>query len=203
MSIETILPDIVTGAGIELDAAERNVNSTNKHMRQLVSLMNQAGQDIVKRAEWSRAYAELTIAANVTQIDLPTDYYKLAETGAIRLSNQGVYAPVRIIVEPASWAFIKDTESVQPYAHIANGKLYFHPDSGITGGSMTYVKKGWLTNGSEFVAANSDQPIFPEQLLLSSVLWRWNRQRGLPYDDLAAEFEANFTAAINADRGVA
>lgn len=201
MSIETILPDIIAACGI--DVSENNVNSTDKHMRQIVSLMNQSGQDIVTRAEWSRGYASLDIPAMAASINLPADFYKLAETGAISLIDQGGFTPVRVIVEPASWAFIQDQTSTQTYAHISNDKLYLEPSAGLLGARMVYVKKGWLTNGAEFVTDNAEQPIFPESLLLSSVLWRFNRQVGLPYDDLAAEFEANFTAAINADRGVA
>ena len=201
MTIGTILPDIIAGCGITV--SDNNVNSGDKHMRQIASLMNQSGQDIVKRAEWSRNYGHVDIGASVTEITLPADFYKLAETGVVSVKEEGGFEPIRTVVEPATWAFIKDQTSEQRYCHIEAGKLYFTPDAGPEGSRMTYVKKGWLASGSEFVTDNADVPVFPESLLLSAVLWRFNRQVGLPYDDLAAEFEANFTAAINADRGMA
>lgn len=201
MSIETILPDIIAGCGI--DVSENNVNSDDDHMRQIVTMMNQSGQDIVKRAEWSRGYGEVDIGANLSEVNLPNDFYKLAEAGAISLKGHNEFVPIRVVVSPATWAFIRQQESEQHYAHIKGGKLNFSPSSGSMGARMTYVKKGWLMDGGEFITNNNNQPIFPEHLLITAVLWRFNRQIGLPYDDLAAEFEADFTAAINADRGVA
>lgn len=200
MNIETMLEDLVHGVGVQVTTL--NVASKEPHMRQLVSLMNQTGQDIVRRAEWSRSYETETIEANLTEISLPGNYFKMAERGAINLINVDGYEPVRIIVEPTTWKFTKAQTPLQTYAHISDGKLLFSPNSGASGAEMTYVKSGWLTDGNDHVTSNAQIPVFPASLLLSGVLWRWNRRAGLPYDDLAAEFEANFIAAVNADRGL-
>lgn len=200
MNIESMLEDLVHGVGLSITTL--NVASDEPHMRQLVSLMNQTGQDIVRRAEWSRSYENQTIAANLTEFPLPNNYYKMAERGTIHLVGSALYEPVRLIAEPATWKFMQARPSGQTYAHIADGKLLFAPDSGPNGAAMTYVKSGWLTDGKDHVTSNAQIPVFPTGLLLSGVLWRWNRRAGLPYDDLAAEFEANFTAAVNADRGL-
>lgn len=200
MTIETILEDMVNGVGVTVSSL--NVASQEPHMQQLVSLMNQTGQDLVKRAEWSKTFETVDIDANLSEFPLPSDYYKMAERGAINVKNADGFEPVRVISEPATWKFVSQYTPNQAYAHIAEGKLHFAPKTPVGGVQMTYVKSGWLTDGTEYVTSNSQVPVFPEFLLLSGVLWRWNRRAGLPYDDLAAEFEANFTAAINADRGL-
>lgn len=198
--IGDILEDLINGVGVQVTTL--NVNSTEPHMKQLVSLMNQTGQDIVKRAEWSRAFKTETIGPNLKEVALPQDFYKMAENGAINLLQADGYEPVRVIAGPATWRFVQQYTPEQVYGHITDGKLLFGPDTGLGGAEMTYIKKGWLTDGTEYVTDNMQMPIFPEFLLISGVMWRWNRRSGLPYDDLVAEFEANFVAAVNADRGL-
>lgn len=198
--IGDILEDLINGVGVQVTTL--NVNSTEPHMKQLVSLMNQTGQDIVKRAEWSRAFKTETIGPNLNEVALPQDFYKMAESGAINLLQADGYEPVRVIAGPATWRFVQQYQTEQAFAHITDGKIKFAPDTGPGGAEMTYIKKGWLTDGTEYVTDNMQMPIFPEFLLISGVMWRWNRRSGLPYDDLVAEFEANFVAAVNADRGL-
>ena len=202
MTIGTILPDIVAACGLVID--DVSVSNNEPHMRQIVSMMNQAGQDIVKRAEWSQGYRTVELDANLEEVSLPTNYYKMAETGAVFLLDGGGFVPVRLVSTPSTFEFAKQNESAQNFAHIANQKLYFWPGTGQLGAKFVYVTRGWIQGDGtkEFVTSDDDQPIFPESLLLSAVAWRWQRQNGLPYEDYVAEFEANFVAAINADRGI-
>lgn len=51
------------------------------------------------------------------------------------------------------------------------------------------------------MTADDDTTLFPERLLVKGVIWRWKRQKGLPYEDNLAEFEADLVQEINADRG--
>lgn len=200
MTIESILGDLTESVGISVE--NLSVASEEPHMRQLVSLMNQTGQDIVKRTEWSRTYASVDIPASVKEFSLPSDYYKMAERGTIVTKDPGGFVPIRVIPEPATWQFIQKERPGRPFAHISGGKVLFYPNSSAHGSEMTYVKRGWLTDGTERVTSDTQEPVFPEYLLLSGVLWRWHRRAGLPYDDLVAEFEANYVAAIRADRGL-
>lgn len=54
---------------------------------------------------------------------------------------------------------------------------------------------------SKALTADDDRTLFPERLLAKGILWRWKRQKGLPFDDSLAEFEADLLQEINADRG--
>ncbi len=201
MALVDILPDIVNGAG--LNVKNLNVTSEEEEMKHLVSLMNQAGDDISRRAEWSKAFKTENIPANVQTHALPADFQRMIERGALSLKG-GVFTPLRLVTDPASWQFLTGGTSVQTYCHIDNGDLLIYPGSGYAGATMKYISKNWLysgVTGSTRVTSDNQTTIFPENLLISSVLWRWNRLVGLPFDDLAAEFEANFASAITADRG--
>ena len=51
------------------------------------------------------------------------------------------------------------------------------------------------------MSSNEDDVLFPEHLLTRATIWRWQRQKGHPYEDLMGEFEAALNAEIMADRG--
>jgi hypothetical protein len=76
--------------------------------------VNQAGEDIAKRAEWSGLYTSDTIAGAASSHTLPSDFQEMGEKGSIYLNKtEGTFTPLRPIVDPAMWGFCCAT-SVKP-----------------------------------------------------------------------------------------
>lgn len=196
--IGDILPEILAECGI--DRTLPDVSSQTFEMRQIVALMNAAGRDINARAEWAKATAEVT-GTSVSTIVLPTDFQEMAESGAVILGGYQ-HSPVRPVVSPEMWQMLQKFPSAQPYFHLREGAIHFIPAIGVNGVTVRYVSKNWLI-GKSAVTDNADETVFPESLLSRSTIWRWKRQKGLPYDDILAEFESDLETAIRADRGVA
>lgn len=201
MSIEKVVQGIVDSVGLNIENV--SVSSQEEGMKRIVALMTQAGEDVSRRAEWSRSFKSVDIPANATEFDLPSDFQKMIDSGAIVIKGAG-FSPVRVIVDPATWGFLSTVGSDQHYCHISGNKLLFNPNTGYTGATLNYVSTNWLYEGdtlSSVITSDTQTPIFPDHLLSLGTLWRYNRMVGLPFDDLAAEFEANYTTALHSDRG--
>jgi hypothetical protein len=79
------------------------------------------------------------------------------------------------------------------------GKILFSPALDADGAKVRYVSKHWV-EGKEEITQNGDNLLVPERLIEKGAIWRWKRQKGLPYDDMLAEFEADLIGEIKADR---
>lgn len=196
MTIETILPWVMSECGLDVSAPD--ITSNDYQMRQIAALMNAAGKDINTRTEWSKATKVNSIPEGVTSTTLPVDYQEMAGAGAITLVNS--YGMFRPVTDETMWQFLSQNTPTTPYYHIRDGSIHFTTAIATGGAEMIYISKNWLGTKSE-ISDNADTPIFPEALLARGTIWRWRRQKGLPYEDLMAEFEADLEAAIQADRG--
>lgn len=191
MTAEAAILNILPEMG--LDVTNPNLSDGSFQSRQLLSLINAAGRDIASRGEWSRLFRSF-IADGDT--DLPDDFDRLTESGAIWAGT----TPVRVVLAPEQWAFLQARPSSQPYAHITGGQIRF---SGLSGeATVRYVSENWVNGSQREVTQNGDTFAFPARLVEGGVIWRWRRQKGLPYDDFIAEHEAAVEAALKADRGM-
>ena len=194
--IDTILPWVMSECG--LDVAAPDITSNDYQMRQIAALMNAAGKDINTRVEWSKAMSTFSVLAGETSEALPDDFQELAGSGAVtHVSTYGMFRPV---TDETMWQFLSQNEPSTPYYHLSGGSIHFTPAVLTGGATVAYISKNWLGDKA-VISDNTDEPIFPDALLARGTIWRWRRQKGLPYEDLMAEFEADLEAAIQADRG--
>ena len=193
--ISDILPEVLAECGIDVQSP--NINDASFQMRQIAALMNAAGRDIGRRAEWSKAVVPFTFSAG-SYFDLPSDFQQMADQGAV-VAGSNDYFPARPVTSPELWQMLEKFPSAQQYYQLREGKIYFSP--ALTGTvTIRYVSRNWLV-GRDKINSNADVPVFPEHLLARATIWRWRRQKGLPYDDVMGEFEAAMQAAIKADKG--
>lgn len=197
MSAETVLQNVLVEIG--LDRTTPQLTASDYETRQIKEFMNATGKEVSRRAEWSRLFQDLTVPGSVDQITLPDDFHQLTERGAVRLNKVGFH-PVRVVTAPEQWAFLTARPSAQPYCHLAGGKLLFASALDTDGALVRYVSKHWVT-GKEEITENGDTLLIPERLVEKGTIWRWRRQKTLPYDDLLAEYEADILVEIDADRG--
>ncbi len=196
--IGDILPEIL--AECNIDRASPAINDGTFEMRQITAFMNAAGREINTRVEWARGAAAFTVE-NVTSISLPADWQELAETGAVTVGTYD-YRPARLVKSPELWQLLQRLPSRQNYFRLEGPSIVFSPPIGPTGATVRYQSKNWLV-GKDGVTLNSDVAIFPERLLARATIYRWKRAKGLPYEDLMGEFEADLATAAKADRGLA
>lgn len=200
--ISDILPKILAECGLDRTAA--SIGDTDFEMSQLRAMMDAAGEEINSRVNWTRGERQLTVA-DTSSVDLPAGFMKLAGTSPITM---GLYdhIPVRQVTSTEMWMLLERMPSRQPYFRMENNSIKFIPAVGTQGATIRYQVKNWVLTevGEErsSVSSNGDSvQTFPERLLLRGTILRWKRQKGLPYADLLAEFEADLATEAKADRG--
>lgn len=67
--------------------------------------------------------------------------------------------------------------------------------------TVHYVSRNWAGTKDQ-ADQNGDTFVFPDRLMETGIVYRWRRQKGLPYDDQIAEHEAEIESALRADRGL-
>ena len=199
MTAQTALSSVILASGVDIPNAR--VDSTDIATRQFVAAMNATGKELNRRAEWPETMSSRTFISGVS-FDLPTNFSRLPERGAVRLvTSDDTYKPVRVVVAPEQWAFLESRESLQPYCHLSEGQLHFLPELDFNGAMVSYVTNEWVS-GSNQITEDGDTFNVPEELVVMGALWRWKRQKGLPYQDELAEYEAAMLADIKAGRGL-
>jgi hypothetical protein len=184
---------------VSLDRFSSVYGSTDDNAQTMVAIAQEAGDEIARRADWQKTLKSLTVTASPE--NFPSNFQRLTPGGAVRTSAG---AWVRPVTNSGQWAVIVLVPSTQPYFFMKGGQFLFSPTSAAVSAVIDYVSKNWILNGvteKAAFSADDDATMFPERLLIKGVLWRWKRQKGLPYEDNLAEFEADLTQEINADRG--
>lgn len=195
MTVETVLNNVLLEIGNDRTSAQ--ITATDYEMRQIKAFMDAAGRDLAARAEWSGLFTAAT--ATGASENLPADFWKMPESGDVRTSGG---AEVRAVTSPELWAFLAENPSTEYFYHLRGGQILFSPELPAGNATYTYISNSWCTGGTS-ITQNSNTVVFPERLLELGTIWRWKRQKSLPYDDYISELEADLQTAIAADRGAA
>lgn len=177
------------------------VGSIDETDRFMLATLHAAGDEIARRGDWSK----LIMSANVSAGALPADFQRLVSGNAVNVTAP-TPAPVRgPLSNDQINAIGRMGASANLYYAISGGAVVF--SRALTGETVTatYVSRNWLINGvtrRERAAADADETLFPERLLVAGVVWMWRRAKGQQYQDQLAEFEAMLALELNADRGV-
>lgn len=185
---------------VSLDRFASVYGSNDPNAQTMAALAQEAGDEIARRADWQAMLKGRTALSSPEP--LPADYERLTPGGAVRSAAGLFYRP---ITNTSQWAVIAGVASAQPYFMIKGNQILFSPAASGVGSVIEYVSSFWVLNDpggpGATLKADDDKTLFPERLLVKGILWRWKRQKGLPFDDTLAEFEADLVQEINADRG--
>ena len=198
MTLSDILDRVCLQAGIGIPSAY--ASSSDRTAKELVLHAQEAGEEITRRAEWSKMYREEDIAADATSHPVPADFHRLIMGGAITLKTS--YLPILPVRGADQWAFVQEIPSLQRFFFIKSGAFLFSPAVSAAGATLRYVSKNWIVDGSDALIADTNEPVFSGSLLALGTLWRYKRSKGLPYEDSHAEFEAELAREIVSDRGI-
>ena len=202
MTAESVLTSVFLEIGISKSSP--NLAGSDFDVLQIKEYMNQAGEDIAKRAEWQGLYTTETVPGSVSSHTLPSDFQEIGERGSVWLNKaSGTFTPLMPIIDPAMWDFAAQKPSAQLYWHIRGGEMQFSDTLDSDGAKFTYVSKNWVVGDKSAITQNSDTFLIPERLLRGLTVALWLREKGKPYDDQLAEYEANLRVDVAANRGAA
>jgi len=188
---------------VSLDRFSSVAGSADSAAQTMLTLAQQAGEEIAHRVDWNRLLKQATIAG--VPYTLPEDYHRPVP-GSLIITALGVF--VRPVLNSGEWEVMKYIGSAHPYYYRSEGTIDVVPTSAAEGATLNYVSGHFVAkiSGSDYTAvfeSDDDTPVFTEDLLVKNMVWRWKRQKGLDYTDDLSEFEAMLQSEIKADRGIA
>lgn len=196
MSGESILISVLLRCG--LSHLSPQITSDDFQTKEVVDLINETGRDLTLRAQWNALFKRHDLGTvtglSTLKEDLPSDFLRMS---AVTLPD-GSHA--RNIVQDDQWAFILNNRPSNAYCHIQQGYIMVRPGPTETGAALRYWSSEWCEAG-DALSQNGDAVYLPERVIVSGAVYRWHRKKGLPFDDLMAEHEAQIEAALSADRG--
>lgn len=199
MSGESILNKIL--CTLNLSKSNPQISGIDSDIMQLKCFINQAGVEACSRARWQKLLKKAVTGGNITQFVLPNDYQQMPEVSSVFL-NKPTYNAVRQVNETVLWGFLRANPSNIPYYYIADNKIEFSPQIDGDGVVIDYYSKNWVVGDKVEITQNSEESLIPDVVIEKGAIWRWKREKGLPYSDEMAEFEAVLASENGASRGL-
>jgi len=204
MSISSAIADAAAILSIYVPTSPVS-NTSDTSAAKLLAIAHEAGDDIVRRADWPRLLKNTTSSA--LPLAVPSDFLRLVPGGAINLVSSSP-APARGPLSSDQMAAISRLGVTTALYYAIEGQSIIGSRALTVGESISvyYISKNWLvsldgTTFSERAIADSDVALFPERLLVKAIVWRYRRETGLQYQDQLAEWEADIALEIRQTRG--
>lgn len=169
------------------------LGSSDPQIRQIYSLLEEEGNDLASRGDWT----ELTFEASHTTVATASQGTIESVSGSNNFShikNDTFWdftndLPVAVVTSQ-EWVDINAngiTGSYYYYTMIRGGTLYAYPTptAGLSW-KFHYVTNNWIlgadgTTYSQYFNLDTDTFLLPEKILVAGLTWRWKKEKGLSY----------------------
>ena len=198
MTLLTICQDAANEIGVPSPSAV--IGSTDTTAIQLLAAANREGKNLVTGYDWEVLVKEEnhTAIANESQgrlTAIATDFERFSNnTMWNRTSDRKFYGPLN----NTEWQTLKGSvqSGITNYFRIRGGKLLMNPVPTVGDAIFfEYISEWWVdTTGNGDANANryatdSNTTILDENLITLGVIWRFLKQKGLPYDNQLQEYQ--------------
>ena len=217
LEIAQAVADVV-GIG-EIPSMVNNREASARAMRRLI---DRAGRDMSRmRNPWGAGWTVqtreylITTQSGVDEYALPEDFEALIDG---TLWDRSTYREMRGTLSPQEWQQARSgliqTVAIAPLYRVRRSStgntraLFLEPvpaeEETLV---LEYVSKGWLRSARsegafiDRIESDSDEPIFDDDLMEMSAVWRFRQSRGLSYALELAEFEMARDRIFGADAG--
>jgi hypothetical protein len=198
MTLLTICQDAANEIGVPSPSAV--IGSTDTTAIQLLAAANREGKNLVTGYDWEVLVKEEnhTAIANESQGRLSaiaTDFERFSNnTMWNRTSDRKFYGPLN----NTEWQTLKGSvqSGITNYFRIRGGKLLMNPVPTVGDAIyFEYISEWWVdttgngdANATRY-AADANTTILDENLITLGVIWRFLKQKGLPYDNQLQEYQ--------------
>lgn len=201
MSFLTIMQAVAKNAGIEVPSTT-GANDAD-HVK-LAQFINEAGQELVRRADWGTLRKVVTLPGTGTasEYNIAPDFDRLCMGMTVA---HGINA-VRGSLTSDEWFSLPAVKGDPRYYHLRGARIGFYPYP-ATGSEIRvqYQSKNWVNNGATSASKmtiDTDVALIPEDLIEMGAIWRWRRHVGKDFSDQVSEFEAAFVDRARSDSPV-
>ncbi len=208
MTLLSIVQDASDRVG--LPRTTQVVGSNDMQVRQLLALLNQDGRELARRHPWQQLQKEktfTTIAQEIQTSVIPTDFDRFIDGTVYNRSRtrmaQGPLTPLQYQDYKSRLAsLVYDAFRVR-----GNDFLVLPTPSAGETWAFEYISTYWVTATGETAGSKSafdvdtDGSLFPDELHILGLTWRYKRSRGLDYAEDFNSYEAMFKALTGRDGG--
>ena len=198
MTLLTICQDAANEIGVPSPSAV--IGSVDTTVIQLLAAANREGKSLVSGYDWQTLVKEethTTIAAESQGVmtTIASDFLRFSnDTMWNRTTNRKFYGPLN----NTEWQTLKGivVNGVTNYFRIRGNLLLLNPIPTV-GQSLVfeYIGKNWVdttgdgsANATSY-AADANTTVLDEDLITLGVVWRFLKQKGLPYDNQFLEYQ--------------
>jgi hypothetical protein len=198
MTLLTICQDAANEIGVPSPNAV--IGSTDTTAIQLLAAANREGKNLVTGYDWEVLVKEEnhTAIANESQgrlTAIATDFERFSNnTMWNRTSDRKFYGPLN----NTEWQTLKGSvqSGITNYFRIRGGYLLMNPVPTVGDAIyFEYISEWWVdttgngdANATRY-AADANTTILDENLITLGVIWRFLKQKGLPYDNQLQEYQ--------------
>lgn len=210
MSLLTMIQDVCSDLGINEPSSV--VGSTDKQIKQLLTIANREGKDLASRFTWNVLVKEATFTQSAAALQgamttvAGSDFDKIIND---TMWNRSTTLP---ILGPS---MAKDWQALQafnitgpvPEFRIRGNSLYFSPDGANATDTIAfeYKSKNWCESsggtGQSSWQADDDVGLLDEDIMCLGIVWRWLKRKGLDYAEDFATYEKRVADKIGGDGG--
>lgn len=164
------------------------VGNAERQSVETLQFANEAGEELARRVDWGQLRETVTLTGNGTDLvhTLPAGFSRITPGVAVRAGT----ATVRPLSR-SEWNTLTPVQGTPRYFLLENKELTLWPylPSAATV-TVTYQTLYWTSAGGAAFAADAETSLIDEALFIKALSVRWRRQKGMPYQDEEAEFEA-------------
>ncbi len=185
MSLLTLCRGLALNVGLPIP--NEVLSASGREWGEAAQIANEVGQSLARRVAWGALTktAEMTGSGTV-----PADFDRLAEGVCVVASGM----PIRPMTR-AEWTMGPGTGSPR-YFLLETDKITFWPEGSA---SITYQSSTWTDAFTDTFTADDQSPLMDEGVFLLGLIARWRRQKGMPFEDQEAEFEAALSQVASSD----
>lgn len=164
------------------------VLSPFREWKEALLFANETGEELARRVDWGQIRKTITLTGDGTNLahSMPADFSRLTRGMAILAGT----SPVRPLTQQ-EFARLSPSEGQPRYFNLEGKVVRLWPYLAIAATSAAqYQSTAWCSNGTNSFSADTDTSLIDEWIFAKALIVRWRRQKGMPYADEEAEFEA-------------
>jgi hypothetical protein len=198
MTLLTICQDAANEIGIPSPSAV--IGSVDTTVIQLLAAANREGKNLVSGYDWQvlikeETHTTIATESQGTMTAIAADFDRFSnDTMWNRTTNRKFYGPLN----NTEWQTLKGivVNGVTNYFRIRGNLLLLNPVPTV-GQTLVfeYIGKNWVDTTGDGAAdavayaADSNTTVLDENLVTLGVIWRFLKQKGLPYDNQFQEYQ--------------
>jgi hypothetical protein len=184
MTLLTVCQSLAKDVGLSVPL--QIVGSADREWIEALEFANDAGRELARRVDWTslRKSTVLTGTGASIAFNLPAEFDRLQRGGAVMSGTTAARALTRAEWPAATSAgtpryFLLEDDTLTLWPHLAD----------LASVTVGYFSKNWVS-GSDGYTADDQTADIDEELLAMGLVVRWRRQKGMPFQDYEAEYEA-------------